>query len=161
MLSLNVIVTGGTIDKQYDPHIGSMGHSVSLVSQMLSNGRCSVPYRVTELFLRDSLEITNEERTAIVNACEASPEESIIVVHGTDTMIETARRLSYIPNKTIVTVGAFIPYSVNNSDAEFNLGAAIAYSQCLPFGSYVSMNGVIYHHSSVRKDYEHQRFTSI
>jgi L-asparaginase len=113
---------------------------------------------MTTLFLKDSVDISTEDRALLIDVVSTISSSSVLVIHGTDTMVRTAQRLAEIPNKTIITVGAFIPHSIINSDAEFNLGAAMAYSQVLPYGSYIAMNGMIYPHDHVEKDYEAQCF---
>jgi L-asparaginase len=89
----------------------------------------------------------------VLAACRAAPEASIVVIHGTDTMAETARVVgeAHLP-KTVVFTGAMIPYSVQGSDALFNLGFALAMAQALPHGAYVAMNGRVFPWDDVRKD---------
>jgi L-asparaginase len=159
MRPIHIIVTGGTFDKKYNQNTGLMEHSVSCVEDIITRVKCGISYNISTLFLKDSLDITNEERSYIEDLCWRVQEEAIIVVHGTDTMIHTATRLASIPHKTIICVGAFIPHSVVGSDAEFNLGAAIAYTQSLPHGSYVSMNGIAFPYNHVIKNYDNQTFT--
>lgn len=158
MRPIHVIVTGGTFDKTYNKSTGLLDHSASSVESILEKTQCGIFYNISTLFLKDSNDITDSERNQIKQLSHFVSEESIIVVHGTDTMVKTATLLSDIPNKTIITVGAFIPHSVIDSDAEFNLGVAIAYSQFLDHGSYVAMNGIAFPHDKVKKDYETQTF---
>ena len=57
-----------------------------------------------------------------------------------------------IKDKTIVLLGAMVPYNQKNSDALFNLGFAISTVQTLPKGVYIAMNGKIFNFNNVRKN---------
>jgi hypothetical protein len=78
---------------------------------------------------KDSLELTDADRAAIVAAATAAPEQRIVITHGTDTMTETAQALAEVSGKTIVLVGALAPARFAESDAAFNLGMAFAVAQ--------------------------------
>ena len=69
--------------------------------------------------------------------------DRIVITHGTDTMVETARALAAgaLDGKTIVLTGAMVPYAFGSSDGLFNLGSALSFVQVLPPGVYVAMNG--------------------
>ena len=82
----------------------------------------------------------------------------ILVTHGTDTMVVTGRVLAGIAGKTIVMTGAMQPASVRASDAEFNVGFALAAVQTLPPGVYVAMNGMIFDPAKTVKDRAGARF---
>jgi len=90
----------------------------------------------------DSLDMTDADRRLILENCRSTPEERILVTHGTDTMTQTARVLgeARLP-KTIVLTGAMVPYAFGSSDGLFNLGSALSFVQALPHGVYVAMNG--------------------
>src|SRR3546814_3683146 len=75
---------------------------------------------------KDSLELDDADREAIRVAVAASDMARILVTHGTDTMVVTGRSLAAIAGKTIVMTGAMQPASVRASDAEFNVGFALA-----------------------------------
>lgn len=157
------IVTGGTIDKQ--PHFlpdgtfdnDSRDFGDTHLPEMLAKGRLIGPYTVRQLYMLDSLDMTDKHRTHIAEMAEEVDETSIVVTHGTDTMPETARFLrarKLLSEKTIVLTGAMLPYSVGDeSDAMFNLGTATAFAQSLPAGVYVAMNGQAFQADSVIKDY--------
>jgi L-asparaginase len=154
-----VYLTGGTIDKVYTQSTGLMEHTKSsIILSVLQKVNYSVTCRVIPLFMKDSIDILSKERSFIKQSCENDPYDKIVVVHGTDTIIDTATLLSEIPDKTIICVGAFIPHSIQNSDAEFNLGVAMAYAQTLPPGSYVAMNGIAFPHDQVVKNHNNQVF---
>jgi L-asparaginase len=104
----------------------------------------------------DSLEMTANERARIVDECRAAEERQIVITHGTDTMIDTAKVLAaaFPPDgeKTIVLTGAMVPYAFGSSDGLFNLGSAISFVQVLPAGVYVAMNGRSFHWDVVKKN---------
>jgi L-asparaginase len=150
---MRIIVTGGTFDKQYDAIKGELTFKETHLPAILEQARVAIPVAIEINQLIDSLQMTDEHRQKVLAACRAAPERSIVVVHGTDTMAETARVVGAAAlEKTIVFTGAMIPYSVQGSDALFNLGFALAMAQALPSGAYVAMNGRVFPWSDVRKD---------
>ncbi len=153
MSQIRVVVTGGTFDKEYDELTGRLFFKDTHVPEMLRRGRCRLDVAVGTLMMIDSLEMTEADRQAIVEACRRCAEDRIVVTHGTDTMAETARVLiqAGLP-KTIVLTGAMIPYAFGSSDGLFNLGSALSFAQALPPGVYVAMNGRVFAGDHVRKD---------
>ena len=150
---MRIIVTGGTFDKQYDAIKGELTFKQTHLPAILEQARVKVPVAIEINQLIDSLNMTDEHRQKVLDACRAAPERSIVVVHGTDTMVETASVVGRAAlDKTIVFTGAMIPYSVQGSDALFNLGFALALAQALPAGAYVAMNGRVFPWGDVRKD---------
>jgi L-asparaginase len=150
---MRIIVTGGTFDKQYDAIKGELTFKQTHLPAILEQARVKVPVEIEINQLIDSLHMTDEHRGKVLEACRAAPEASLVVVHGTDTMAETARVVGAAAlAKTVVFTGAMIPYSVQGSDALFNLGFALAMAQALPHGSYVAMNGRVFPWDDVRKD---------
>lgn len=148
-----IIVTGGTFDKQYDAIKGELTFKDTHLPAILEQSRVKVPVEIEINQLIDSLHMTGEHRARVLDACRAAPEASIVVVHGTDTMAETARVVGAAGlAKTVVFTGAMIPYSVQGSDALFNLGFALALARTLPHGAYVAMNARMFPWDNVRKD---------
>jgi L-asparaginase len=110
----------------------------------------------------DSLSMTETDRKKILDECQTSIEDKILITHGTDTMAETAKLLGqHIKDKTIILTGAMIPYAFGSSDGLFNLGSALAFLQTLPHGVYISMNGKYFHWDNVRKNKEIGLFEEI
>ena len=141
-MSLRIIATGGTFDKHYDPLSGSLSFAQSHLEPMLRNARVVEPFRLQVLMLMDSLDMTEAHRTQILEACRACPEQSIVIIHGTDTMAQTAQVLVQARlDSTIVLTGAMVPAEVVDSDASFNLGFAIAAARLSAPGVYIAMNG--------------------
>jgi len=152
-MPLRILVTGGTFDKRYDPVTGELGFGESHVPRIVERARLAGSVAVQVVMLIDSLDMLDSHRQQVLDACRAAPEESIVVVHGTDTMVETAAVLAEAAlDKTIVFTGAMVPFPVDDSDASFNLGAAVAYASSLAHGVWVAMNGVARPWSNVRKN---------
>lgn len=155
MTPIRVLVTGGTFDKRYDELHGTLAFSESHVREVLDRGRCNLPLTIQVLMLKDSLDLTDADRDQIVAAAAASAESRLVVTHGTDTMVETARALAAAGlDKTIVLTGAMIPYVFGSSDGLFNLGSALSFTQVLPSGVFLAMNGRIFPWDNVRKNRE-------
>ncbi|GAB3350285.1 asparaginase domain-containing protein [Arachidicoccus ginsenosidivorans] len=152
-MTIRILVTGGTFDKEYDMIHGKLDFEQTHVPEMLQLGRCTVPVEIRTLMMVDSLEMTDTDRELILHNCSSVPEDRILLTHGTDTMSQTAAYLAAanIP-KTIVITGAMIPYKFGSSDGFFNLGAALAFLQTLPHGVYVAMNGRYYNWDNVQKN---------
>lgn len=149
---IRVLTTGGTIDKVYTL-TGTLDIGEPAVPELLAVGRCTVPVTVEEVLRKDSLELEDADREAVVAAVRRAPEDRVVVVHGTDTMAETARFVqSRVKAKTVVLTGAMQPAAMRASDAGFNLGTAIAAVQLLAPGVYVVMNGRIFPADAVTKD---------
>ena len=160
--TIRILITGGTIDKEYDPLTGELTFPKSHLSNMLNQVKCKVRFVLEEIMLKDSLQMTSEDRKEILKKCIECLENKIIVTHGTDTMVETAQVLGkHARGKTIVLVGAMIPYAFGASDALFNLGCAFSAVQALFQGVYITMNGKIFTWDNVRKNKESGEFEEI
>ncbi len=158
---LRVFVTGGTFDKTYDEIRGRLSFGETHVPEMLTLGRSRVELTVETLMMIDSLEMTDIDRERIVARCAECLERQIVVTHGTDTMVETARAVAEsISDKTIVLTGAMIPYAFGSSDGLFNLGSALSFAQVLPPGVYIAMNGQCFPWDRVRKNTQSGTFES-
>ena len=161
MDQLCVVTTGGTIDKIYfddksdyqigEPQIGNILRELGVAFQ----------FTVIPIIRKDSLHISAEDRELIRATIAAQPARCVLVTHGTDTMVETAKVLATIPDKTIVLTGALSPSRFRGSDAEFNVGTAVGAVQSLPAGVYIAMNGRIWDPRKVRKNVAANRFEPI
>lgn len=150
-----LLTTGGTIDKLYFDALSEYRIGDSVVGRLLATARVAQPFRVVELMRKDSLELTDGDRAAIVQAVREAPNARIVITHGTDTMADTARAIGAIgaaENKTVVLVGALAPARFAESDAPFNLGMAIAAVQTAAPGVWIAMNGTIFPGDKVRKN---------
>lgn len=152
---IQIFVTGGTFDKEYNYITGKLFFRDTHLKTMLERGRCSLDLDVKTLMMIDSQEMTDADREIIAHNCRRSIASQILITHGTDTMTLTAAYLakSDIPDKTIVLTGAMIPYAFGtSSDGFFNLGSALAFVQGQPAGIYVAMNGRCFPWDGVRKN---------
>jgi len=155
MEGMRIITTGGTFDKFYDAIKGELTFRESHLPRILQQSRCTLPITLEMVLAVDSLNMTEEQRVVIAEHCVHSQEKRIIVIHGTDTMVKTANitaRMAGIEDKVIVFTGAMIPYSLENSDAEFNFGFAIGVVQLLKPGVYVAMGGRVFPYDNVQKN---------
>ena len=152
-MPIRVLVVGGTFDKEYDELGGRLFFKDTHVPEMLRLGRCRLEVSVKTVMMVDSLEMTDADRRAILEHCRRAQEKRIVVTHGTDTMVETARALADGRlDKTIVLTGAMVPYAFGSSDGLFNLGSALSFVQVLPSGVYIAMNGRFFPADRVRKN---------
>ncbi len=152
-MSIKIFVTGGTFDKEYNELNGDLFFKDTHVDEMLRLGRSKLDLSIGTLMMIDSLDMNETDRMAIADACNACPEERILITHGTDTMQVTAMVLAEkVKGKTVVLTGAMVPYKFGSSDGMFNLGSALAFVQTLPHGVYVAMNGKYFPADNVRKN---------
>jgi len=164
---IRVFVTGGTFDKRYDELKGALSFGDTHVPEMLRLGRSRVEVSVRTLMMVDSLDMTDADRAIVVEQCRSAAESQIVVTHGTDTMVETARALAHgldrqpSAAKTIVLTGAMVPYAFGSSDGLFNLGSALSFVQVLPAGIYIAMNGHAFAWDRVRKNRQTGYFEAI
>ena len=154
-MMIKILLAGGTIDKHYNESNGELHFIDSYIAEMLTLGRNHSEIEIQQLMLKDSLEMDDNDRQIILEASKVSDQDKILITHGTDTMVETARILAKPKlGKTVVLLGAMVPYVFKHSDAMFNLGFGLAAVQTLAHGVYIAMNGQIFEWDSVRKNKE-------
>ena len=152
-MGIQIFVTGGTFDKEYNELTGELFFKETHLTDMLRLGRCHLDLEIESLLMIDSLEMTDAHRALILERCTHSPHSRIVITHGTDTMDQTAAVLGKtLTDKTVVLTGAMVPYTFGSSDGMFNLGTALAFVQTLGPGVYVAMNGRYFSWHSVRKN---------
>jgi L-asparaginase len=161
-MSIRILVTGGTFDKEYNERTGQLYFKDTHIAEMLRLGRSRLDVIIRTVMMVDSLEMTDGDRALIVQNCIKADEDRIVITHGTDTMTETAAEISKaVPNKTVVLTGAMIPYAFGSSDGLFNLGSALSFVQALPPGVYIAMNGKCFPWNRARKNRERGEFEEI
>jgi L-asparaginase len=152
-MAIRIFITGGTFDKEYDLLTGNLFFKDTHMEELLTKGRNQVSVEIKTLMMKDSLDMTEDDREWIIRNCIDCVEERIVITHGTDTMSVTAEALAkHVTHKTIVLTGAMIPIKFGSSDGLFNLGSALAFAQSLPAGVYVAMNGKYFSHDNVKKN---------
>jgi len=157
-MKIKIFTTGGTIDKLYFDARSEYTVGQQQITTILEQSNVHAPVEVEQLFQKDSLDFTDEDRAFIVEKTRNDTCSHILITHGTDTMVETARTLESIPNKTIVLVGALSPARFKGTDAEFNIGFALGALQALSPGVYIAMNGRIFPSDNVQKNGIEGRF---
>ena len=155
---IRIITTGGTIDKVYFDALSEFQVGEPAIAQILEEANVNLPFELQQICRKDSLDLTDEDRDAILQAIQSSPERRILITHGTDTMIQTANRLRDISDCVIVFTGSMAPAKLRNSDAFFNVGCAIIAVQTLPPGIYIVMNGRILDPEKAIKNRSKHRF---
>lgn len=159
-MTLRIIITGGTFDKRYDAIRGQLTFEDTHLPDIIKQVRSSLAIELELNQLVDSLDMQDENRQRVLDACRHADEQHIVITHGTDTMAETAGVLGRavesgeagLGGKRIVLTGAMVPYSVSGSDALFNLGSAIMAAQLVEPGVYIAMNGRCFPWHAVRKN---------
>lgn len=157
-MKLKIITTGGTIDKIYFDAKSEFQVGDPQIGEVLKEANVSIDYEIAPVLRKDSLDLTDEDRQFIRDAVKSSSQRYIIVTHGTDTMVETAKALKGIPNKVIVLTGAMQPAKFRFTDAVFNIGCAITAVQILADGVYIAMNGRIFDPEHSKKNASLNRF---
>lgn len=150
-----VVATGGTIDKEYGVGAGILNFTFGkpAAETVFSRAQVGRKWKVVRPVSKDSLELTDEDRDSILKSCTDNPHEQVVITHGTDTMVQTASVIAArnLP-KTIVLTGAGQPAVMRETDADFNLGFALAVAQVAPHGVYVTMNGQAFKWNEVQKN---------
>ena len=153
MKYIKIFATGGTFDKEYNEIEGKLYFKDTQIYELLQMGRSQLNVKIETLMMIDSLEMTSKDRDYIINKCQQENTEKIIITHGTDTMVETAKCIaSKITNKTIILTGAMIPIKFGSSDGLFNLGSALSFIQVIKPGIYITMNGRYFKWDNVNKN---------
>lgn len=162
--TIQVYITGGTFDKKYNYITGKLYFKDTHLQKMFERGRSTLDIDLKTLMMVDSLEMTDEDRSIIIHNCKKTKNKRILITHGTDRIVLTAKKLAEakIEDKTIVLTGAMVPYAFgSSSDGFFNLGAALAFSQTLKPGVYVCMNGRHFEWNKVKKNLKTGYFEEI
>ncbi len=160
-MKLRIITTGGTIDKIYFDQKSRYEVGDPQAGGLLERANVVVDYQVQSVLRQDSLDLNDQDRSIIRDAVIGAPEKHIIVTHGTDTMLATAKTLSTVKGKTVVLTGSMYPARFHESDAVFNMGCAVIASQLLNPGIYIAMNGRIFDPRHSRKNVELNRFEDL
>jgi L-asparaginase len=157
-MKIKFFTTGGTIDKVYFDAKSEFEVGSPQVLEVVKDANVAFEYAIESILRKDSLDMTDEDRRLIHQRVEAEPCRLIVITHGTDTMIQTARALTDIPGKTIVLTGSMQPARFRVTDAVFNIGTAIGAIQSLPSGVYIAMNGRLFDPHRTHKNREANRF---
>ena len=158
MNEILILTTGGTIDKVYFDAKSHYEVGSSIVGSLLEQAEVKHPHKIVGVVQKDSLELTDEDRSKIRDVILDHPHRQIVITHGTDTITETAHTLSKLTGRTIVLTGSLAPARFAMTDAMFNIGMAIATVQAKTPGIYIVMNGTVFDAHLVHKDREQNAF---
>jgi len=152
-MTIKIFIAGGTFDKEYNELNGDLFFKDTHLPEMLKLGRSKLDIDIRTLMMIDSLDMLDSDRQIILDNCKKTENDKIMITHGTDTMVDTAKVLAKeIKDKTIIITGAMVPYKFGSSDGLFNLGSALAFVQSLPHGIYIAMNGKCFPWDNVTKN---------
>jgi len=161
-MSIRIFVTGGTFDKEFNEINGELFFKETNLYELLELGRSQLDVKIETLMMIDSLKMSSDDRNYIINKCKNEKTDRIIITHGTDTMINTAKYVAdQNLDKTIVFTGAMIPIDFGSSDGLFNLGSAMGFVQSLSSGVYIAMNGRYFEYDKVQKNIKTGIFESL
>ena len=151
-MKIKIFSVGGTIDKVYFDKLSEYQVGFPSVRDILGSLPIAFEYEIESLLRKDSLDMDEADRKLVQERVAAESCKKIIITHGTDTMVETAKVLRDIPGKCIVLTGAMEPAHFKSSDAVFNVGVAVGAVSSLADGVYVAMNGRIFNPFECRKN---------
>lgn len=160
-MMIHIFTTGGSIDKTYSTQVSDFVVGAPQIGTLLQEANVNLTVEITELFRKDSLHITDDDRRVLVEQVMKSPHTHIIITHGTDTMTLTGQALRAVPDKTIVITGAMQPAAFKKTDAVLNIGCALAAVQLLPPGVYIAMSGRVFAVDKTRKNPQTDQFEAI
>ena len=153
-MNIKVFTCGGTFEKVYNPISGELGFQDSCIPNIIKRSRITLKVDFEKLFFKDSLDMDNDDRLMIAHKIKTEPIKNIVLIHGTDTMVQTAQTIKEhaSQDKVVVITGAMLPFSIKESDAMFNLGGAFIAAQTSEPGIWISMNGHIFRSDDVAKN---------
>ncbi len=159
-MKITFVTTGGTIDKDYASCAGTYNFEIAepAIKKILHNINPNFEFEIISVLKKDSLDMDDKDRQLVFDTCKDVKNNKIIITHGTDTMVKTAKKLSSIKNKTIILLGSSKPERFKDSDASFNVGTAVGAINCLENGIYVAMNGRVYEWHECQKNKETGQF---
>jgi L-asparaginase len=160
-MKIKIYTVGGTIDKVYFDRKNTYEVGEPKIGEILKEANVNLEYEISSILHKDSLEMTDEDRQLIFDEIVSDEHRHILLTHGTDTMIQTAKKIKTIPDKVIVLTGAMEPARFKYSDAAFNIGCAVAAVQVLTPGVYIAMNGRIFDPDRVKKNLEQNWFEEL
>lgn len=162
---IHVVVTGGTIDSEWNPSKDTATTAQESVLPTYFN-KIKLDFDLTyqTVVMKDSRELTPEDIKSICSAVDAAPSDKVLITHGTYTMPDTARYIkkNMKTNKAVVITGSVIPLKgYDMSDAPFNLGFAFATLEHMDSGVKLALQGHVFDPDDVAKNLSEGRFFSI
>jgi len=148
-----IINTGGTFNKRYDPIKGELfvPNDNQAVESILES--LVIDISLQGVIYKDSLEMNPQDRTLLGQTIAASDAQTVIVIHGTDTMDLSAEYIDTLAlDKTVVFTGAMVPFGIDPIEATANLSMAIGYAHIADKGVYIVMQGIMGSFKQVKKN---------
>jgi L-asparaginase len=164
MKRVQVVTTGGTIEKAYSEQSGAVLNTTSKIGHYLKSLRLpDLDVHVTPLMNKDSLEMSAEDRAGLVAEVGKllALNQPIVITHGTDTMVESGlaiERAFPSPPVPIILTGAMSPLGFEKSDGLQNLTESLFAARVLAPGVFVVIHGQVFPVAHVRKDRERGTF---
>ena len=164
---IRVINTGGTFNKRYDPLKGDLFVPADdkAVEEAIAPMRHGGEIFVVGAIYKDSLEMDDADRDLLCEIVAGSEEKRIVIVHGTDTMDQSAAAvaewLGEKSGKCVVLTGAMVPFSIDSVEALCNLSSALTAVRYLAPGVHIAMHGLVLPYTRIRKNRERGVFEAV
>ena len=157
MLILNC---GGTFNKVYNPLNGRLEvpYNNDAIQTILNSFESK--YDLAGVVYKDSLDMTLDDRKMLASIIMESKDDIFVIIHGTDTINETAEFLSGIfDDRAIVLVGSMKPFEIDNIEASVNLGMAIGFAHGVEdYDVYICMSGFVEPWNKIKKNTKFGKF---
>jgi len=163
-MRITMLTTGGTIEKTFNEHDGSLRHAMTTLPKLLATFRLpDLVIDTKQILFKDSLEITDAEREHILAEVRAAAgsSDAVIVLHGTDTLEQTGDLLErdLAPHRVpVLLTGAMRPYEFRDTDAIQNVTEALLAARLVEPGVYAVMHNRVLPFPGVVKNREHLTF---
>ena len=166
--TVRILTTGGTIEKSYCEEEGTLKNRASIIREGLISS-LRLPYTHLELesiLNKDSLEMDDHDRALIAESVERTAEQGdpIVILHGTDTMSDTAefcfKKLG-TPKVPVVFTGAMKPMGFIDSDARQNVTEALLTARLAEPGFYIAFHNRVFPIPGARKNRDEGTFEAV
>jgi len=166
-MRVTILTTGGTIEKTYNERDGSLRNYHTILLKMLATLRLpDLEVTYDQVVLKDSLEMTKDDRVRILQATQQALacSDAVMILHGTDTLVQTGELLHrelrdlFVP---VILTGAMRPYEFRDTDALQNVIEALLAARLVSPGVYAVMHNRVLRFPGVRKDAERLTFTKL
>jgi L-asparaginase len=164
MKTVQVVTTGGTIEKAYSEQSGTVLNTTNKIGLYLQHLRLpDLDVHVTPLMNKDSLEMSADDRAGLVAEVGKllALNQPIVITHGTDTMVESGLAIELAfpsPPVPIILTGAMSPLGFEKSDGLQNLTESLFAARVLAPGVFIVIHGQVFPVAHVRKDRERGTF---
>ena len=162
-LDIQIFSCGGTIDKVYYDAASDFEVGDPQIKTVFADANVTFDFQIESLMRKDSLDMTDEDRSLVADRVAAHDASRVLITHGTDTMASTGRAIAAKladcdSEKVVVLTGSMVPARFRVTDAVFNIGCAVGALQSQSPGVYIAMNGCVFDARHVVKNREHRRF---